>query len=546
MRSDRHFLFCPRALLVFGAAAFVPIVSNAQRLETYQELKIGATHVMPALNQWNTIPGGYGNEIRSGWNNAIGGGWTNWIDGYYGTVAGGRGNANFSWASGAIGGGSYNVIDTSSDTTLVGRESYNGVIGGGDGNRTAGWYTTISGGHTNLIRLATTFGNGQSIPTSPPQGGNQRNSNLSTIAGGESNIISSSIASTISGGLHNVMDGWVNFSVISGGHDNWMSYGSGYSTISGGTENRIVQGAWWGAINGGFQNQVVGPLSNTNTVWTGQDLAHFGWIGGGRSNIVFGVAGSIGGGATNLVEGNHGTIAGGYENTIDTGARGGTITGGEENEIGQNAIDAFIGGGTNNVINSSATCATIPGGYVNLAAGTNSFAGGTKAYAQHNGSFVWADASSTTQFPSLAANQFRIRAYGGLRVDTSATSASGVAAGSAAWSNMSAKNSKENFKPVDVQNVLQHVAALPVTTWNYKSQDRAIRHLGPTAEDFKIAFELGENEESISTVDSDGVALASIQALYQMLREKDKRLEAQEAQVKALEVRLAELERKTN
>ena len=40
--------------------------------------------------------------------------------------------------------------------------------------------------------------------------------------------------------------------------------------------------------------------------------------------------------------------------------------------------------------------------------------------------------------------------------------------------------------------VLRKVVALPIATWNYKSQDAAIRHMGPMAQDFHAAFGLGE------------------------------------------------------
>ena len=40
-----------------------------------------------------------------------------------------------------------------------------------------------------------------------------------------------------------------------------------------------------------------------------------------------------------------------------------------------------------------------------------------------------------------------------------------------------------------------------------------IRHLGPTAEDFREAFAVGQDAQTISTIDADGVALLAIQAL---------------------------------
>ena len=45
------------------------------------------------------------------------------------------------------------------------------------------------------------------------------------------------------------------------------------------------------------------------------------------------------------------------------------------------------------------------------------------------------------------------------------------------------------------------------------SQDQSIRHVGPTAQDFRAAFGLGENETTINTIDPDGISLKAIQAL---------------------------------
>ena len=49
--------------------------------------------------------------------------------------------------------------------------------------------------------------------------------------------------------------------------------------------------------------------------------------------------------------------------------------------------------------------------------------------------------------------------------------------------------------------------------------------MGPMAQDFHAAFGLGEDERYISSVDADGVALAAIQGLYQLLLEKDREME---------------------
>jgi len=85
-------------------------------------------------------------------------------------------------------------------------------------------------------------------------------------------------------------------------------------------------------------------------------------------------------------------------------------------------------------------------------------------------------------------------------------------------------NLKENITPVDGKDVLTRLAGIPVSVWNYKSQDPSIRHIGPMAQDFQAAFRVGESDRFISMVDSGGVALASIQGLYSILQEKDREI----------------------
>ena len=56
---------------------------------------------------------------------------------------------------------------------------------------------------------------------------------------------------------------------------------------------------------------------------------------------------------------------------------------------------------------------------------------------------------------------------------------------------------------------------------------------GPNTGYFRAAFRLGTDDKHISTVDADGVALASIQALYQMMLDKDRQIERQGSQMPA-------------
>jgi hypothetical protein len=90
---------------------------------------------------------------------------------------------------------------------------------------------------------------------------------------------------------------------------------------------------------------------------------------------------------------------------------------------------------------------------------------------------------------------------------------------------------KSNFSSVDRRALLDALAKLPVGAWSYRGQDPSVRHLGPTAQEFRAAFGLGEDERYISTVDADGAALAAIQGLYELVRAQDARIAALEARL---------------
>lgn len=88
---------------------------------------------------------------------------------------------------------------------------------------------------------------------------------------------------------------------------------------------------------------------------------------------------------------------------------------------------------------------------------------------------------------------------------------------------MSDRNSKHEIEAVDGGQLLERVAALPLSTWSYKG-DQA-RHLGPMAQDFAAAFGLGSDDKHVAPSDVAGVGLAAVQALLRQLDETNARLE---------------------
>ncbi len=104
------------------------------------------------------------------------------------------------------------------------------------------------------------------------------------------------------------------------------------------------------------------------------------------------------------------------------------------------------------------------------------------------------------------------------------------------------RNAKEAFKPVDVRAVLDKVARMPISEWQYKSQAE-VRHIGPMAQDFHAAFAVGRDEKHITTVDADGVALAAIQGLNEKLEE---RLSQKDQEIELLKKNVAVLRELVN
>jgi hypothetical protein len=251
---------------------------------------------------------------------------------------------------------------------------------------------------------------------------------------------------------------------------------------------------------------------------------------------------TVAGGNVNSASGAYSAICGGQSNQASNANA--AVCGGQQN-IAQ-GVSSFIGGGQDNQANGAH--ATVPGGRINSAFGTLSMASGyrAKTTSPHYGAFVWAD-SSNFDFTSTAANEFSARATGGVRfvsaIDGSGVPTAGVtlAPGDGAWATLSDRNAKENVMAVDGEALLEKLAAIPIATWNYKAQDPSIRHIGPMAQDFYSAFRVGRDEEHITTVDADGVALAAIQALNNKLSEQAAENEVLRRQMAELREMIREL-----
>ena len=119
-----------------------------------------------------------------------------------------------------------------------------------------------------------------------------------------------------------------------------------------------------------------------------------------------------------------------------------------------------------------------------------------------------------------------------------------LAPGSNAWSQLSDRHLKENVTPVNGRLILEKLRFLPITRWNLKSQNSAIKHIGPMAQDFYAAFGLGESNRYINASDADGIALLSIQALYFMSLEKEQEIKQLQKENQDLRTQLSALQKR--
>lgn len=329
-----------------------------------------------------------------------------------------------------------------------------------------------------------------------------------TGAGRPVNILLGSSLNTVSEGVRGgTIAGGGGFFVTSTGDPLINQVNGDYSTISGGAGN-TANGAG-ATIGGGFNNETA--VGNAT-------------ISGGSSNYAMGQLSTVGGGDYNYAEGPWSTISGGTTNRATYEGREGSIGGGHGNQV-----EGF--------------CGTVPGGFYNTAAGWGSFAAGNQAKANGKGSFVWGD-SQVYDVVAHNNNEFVARATGGFFFltaidvdDGSPTAGAKLLAGSGSWASWSDRASKENIVQLDPGEILAKVVALPVTEWNWKSQDASMRRIGPMAQDFHAAFGLGGEEDRVITAsDADGVALAAIQGLNQKL---EATVAQQEAEIQSLQAELA-------
>ncbi len=247
-------------------------------------------------------------------------------------------------------------------------------------------------------------------------------------------------------------------------------------------------------------------------------------VSGGYNNDATGYSATVGGGIDNIASGGFGTIAGGSNNTTGSSS---TVAGGFSNHAtGDNAT--VSGGSTNS---ASGSHATIAGGSGNAAPGDYTFAAGHRAKANHQGTFVWADDATTSEFASTGDNQFLIRAAGGVGINTTTTfgidlvvNGSAAKPGGGSWSIYSDRRLKKNIQPMT--GTLDRMLRLKGVTFEYSKPEHFSyvqgQQIGMIAQDIEKVFPDWISEHGqYKAVTFSGFEALTVESLRELRQEKD-------------------------
>jgi endosialidase-like protein len=179
----------------------------------------------------------------------------------------------------------------------------------------------------------------------------------------------------------------------------------------------------------------------------------------------------------------------------------------------------------------------------------NTASGAYALFSSTTGSFntaigYGADVSAGTLINATAIGaEARVNASNKVRLGSTAVT---VIEGQVPFTSSSDKTKKENFRPVDGEEVLAKIRGFALTSWNFIGHDpQAFRHYGPMAQDFFAAFghdgvgQIG-SETTINAGDMAGILMSAVQALEKRTAE----LKQKEAQIAALTSQVADLQAK--
>ena len=381
-------------------------------------------------------------------------------------------------------------------------------------------------------------------------GGGEQNTvagNWTTLSGGDRNTANGNWV-TIGGGLRN--EAVAEYATIGGGRIH-RSTGPG-GTVAGGENNRSGDHS---AVGGGLNNESPAPLAT---------------VGGGEGNISAGDHATVGGGQQNVSSGRYASVPGGHSNTAAGDFSFAAGRRAKANHHGTfvwaDSTDADFESSANNQFLVRTRFAGINratplsgaeyfgirapvtnqygGMYIETAGTGMPFYGyaspGSLGYA-----WTYLDGTDANKWKlDVSGTRLTVTQAGNVGIGTTSPASALHVVGEAratVFTPTSDRAAKDNFRPVDTQQVLAKVAALPIARWNFKTLPGA-EHIGPVAQDFRAAFGLGADDKHIATVDADGVALAAIQGLNQKVEKQAAELRSKDAELRAVKERLTDLE----
>ena len=210
------------------------------------------------------------------------------------------------------------------------------------------------------------------------------------------------------------------------------------------------------------------------------------------------------------------------------------------------------------------TYAAPPAGPERAAEGIFAFVDGS-----HSASTAFG-AGQGDKMPRVNANSFYVRAHGGVRFATGIVPRGAakaplemgvqIPAKGSCWSVLSDRNAKTNVSQVDDAWVLNALAKVPVSTWQYAGgpegggeDGRGVTHMGPMAQDFNEALwpllgNTGENETlaekvedegaRIHTSDADGALMSAARGMVDEIKGQSQRMDALDREVEKLQAEL--------
>jgi len=301
----------------------------------------------------------------------------------YASVGGGLGNTASGPVS-SVGGGTANTASGQAST-----------VGGGWWNQAASDYATVPGGFDNEATGANSLAAGTHAKANHAGAFVWADSTATDFASAADN----EFAVRATGGVRLSVGDFAAFrvepdvsspNVIAGCSDNAALDGARGAMIGGGVPggmNWVTDN--WGVVAGGYTNRA-------------------GDMDGDPANAQLAV---VSGGAANIASAEYSTVSGGAFNQASGVAA--TVSGGQGNRA--MGTCSAVGGGDTNW--ASGLCSVIPGGSNVSVSGDYAFAAGRQASAAHAGAFVWAD-STDAPLVSTAADQFLVRASGGVGINT--------------------------------------------------------------------------------------------------------------------------------